>query len=118
MLVIIWLIYTGQFSFSLGEAGGFLISLVNHVSIFNVYVWVINVLGLILFGIDKGQAVKGGGRVSIFALFLCGLAGGSLGEILGMFIFRHKTRKPYFYFGLPMILICQVLLYFCLMTVL
>ena len=44
------------------------------------------------------------------ALLALAVIGGSVGGLLGMILFHHKTRKPAFRIGFPLILICQLLL--------
>lgn len=61
-------------------------------------------------GIDKRKAVKGTFRIPEATLFIIALIGGSIGSIFGMYTFRHKTRKWYFVYGMPAILILQVAL--------
>ena len=43
-------------------------------------------------------------------LFTLALIGGSAGALAGMFLFHHKTRKPAFRIGIPLILIAQIVL--------
>ena len=57
------------------------------------YLIAINVATMILYGYDKRQAIAAGGRVPELVLHLGALAGGSLGALLGMLLFRHKTKK-------------------------
>lgn len=71
---------------------------------------IINILGYIIMGIDKKRAKKGLYRVPEKTLFLIALFGGSIGSILGMHHFRHKTKHWYFKYGMPLILILQVIL--------
>ena len=59
---------------------------------------------------DKHEARTGQWRVSEKALFLFALAGGSIGGIIGMKVFHHKTQKWYFKLGFPAILILQIVL--------
>lgn len=54
---------------------------------------------------DKNLAITGKWRVSEGMLFFLAIFFGGLGIYLGMFTFHHKTRKWYFYFGIPLILI-------------
>ena len=54
---------------------------------------VINLATLAAFGIDKSKAARGAERVRERTLFLLSLIGGVFGGILGMALFRHKTRK-------------------------
>lgn len=68
----------------------------------------LNVLGLILMGIDKWRAKKKSYRISEAALFATALFGGALGCTIGMFLFRHKTRHWYFLVGMPLILALQL----------
>ncbi len=65
-------------------------------------------------GIDKRRARKKAFRIPEATLFAIAVIGGSVGSILGMFIFRHKTRHWYFKFGLPAILIAQLILFLIL----
>jgi len=57
---------------------------------------------------DKQKAKKGLWRIPEKTLFLISILGGSLGAILGMYIFRHKTKHWKFVIGMPLILILQV----------
>ncbi|MBQ2804200.1 MAG: DUF1294 domain-containing protein [Lachnospiraceae bacterium] len=79
------------------------------------YLFVANLVGFILMGIDKKRAIRGAYRISEASLFLPALLGGSLGCILGMQHFHHKTRHWYFKYGMPAIFILQILilLLFC-----
>ena len=61
-------------------------------------------------GIDKRRSVRGAFRIPEATLFAIALLGGSIGSILGMHIFRHKTKHWYFLFGMPIILILQIAL--------
>lgn len=76
-----------------------------------VYFAVINLIGFIIMGADKKRAVRGAWRISEASLFFTALLGGSLGCILGMQHFRHKTKHWYFKYGMPAILVVQVLLF-------
>lgn len=67
----------------------------------------LNLWGFCLMGFDKRRARSGGWRVRERTLFLAALLGGSLGAVIGMYCFRHKTRRWYFKFGLPAILLLQ-----------
>ena len=73
-----------------------------------VYLLVINLIAFLMMGLDKWRAKHDGWRISEKALFLSALVGGSLGSILGMQIFRHKTQHWYFRFGFPAILILEL----------
>lgn len=69
-----------------------------------------NLCTFLVYGWDKRCAVKGKWRVSERTLILFAAAGGSIGALLGMRVFRHKTRKNKFRFGVPVILILQITL--------
>ena len=71
----------------------------------------INLAGFIIMGVDKKRAIRGAWRISEASLFFTALLGGSLGCILGMQHFRHKTKHWYFKYGMPAILVVQVLLF-------
>lgn len=77
-----------------------------HLSI--IYVILINITAFITNGIDKRKAKKNRFRIKEATLLLLALIGGSVGALFGMYTFRHKTKKWYFKFGIPMILILQV----------
>ena len=76
--------------------------------IFLIYIAVINVIAFAVFGIDKLKAVKNKWRIPEKILFLLSIIGGSVGGLLGMYTFRHKTQKTAFKFGIPLILIAQI----------
>lgn len=75
---------------------------------FIVYLAAINLAGYIIMGADKKRAIRGAWRISEASLFFTALAGGSLGCILGMQHFRHKTKHWYFKYGMPAILLLQL----------
>ncbi|MEG2418884.1 MAG: DUF1294 domain-containing protein, partial [Eubacterium sp.] len=60
-------------------------------------------------GIDKAKARRGAWRIPEATLFTFAIAGGSIGAILGMILFHHKTKHLNFRFGLPFILLIQLL---------
>ena len=75
-----------------------------------VILWlvIINLTAFAIFGIDKKRAKKGQWRIPEKTLFLSAILGGSIGAILGMYIFHHKTKHWYFQFGIPAIMIIQI----------
>lgn len=79
------------------------------------YLIIINAAAFIIFALDKFFAVKHMWRISEFVLILLCLFGGSAGGLLAMKIYRHKTKHPKFKYGVPVILIVQIILiiYFC-----
>lgn len=70
----------------------------------------INLIGFALMGIDKYKAKKRAFRIPEATLFIVAIIGGSIGSILGMYTFRHKTRHRAFVYGMPFILIIQIAL--------
>lgn len=78
--------------------------------IFIIYLFIVNILGFALMGLDKHKARKGLWRIPEKTLFLAAVLGGSIGSILGMYTFHHKTRHWYFVAGMPAILILQIAL--------
>lgn len=77
-------------------------------TVFNI-IAVVNVLAFMAFGIDKLLAKAGMRRLSFL--------GGSAGAALSMVIFRHKTRKPGFVVGIPVMLSLHLLLLAVLLQV-
>lgn len=75
-----------------------------------LYLILLNLLGFILMGVDKRRAIRHAWRIPEAHLFGYAILGGSLGSILGMYTFRHKTKHWYFVFGMPAILLIQIIL--------
>ena len=71
---------------------------------------VINVLTFFIYGIDKWKARRNKWRISEAALLWLTGAGGSIGALLGMKVWHHKTMHKKFKYGLPAILLLQVAL--------
>ena len=74
------------------------------------YLAAVNLAAFALMGLDKRRARRGDWRISEKALFLPAVLGGALGGLLGMRVFHHKTKHWYFRFGLPALLIVQIIL--------
>ena len=70
----------------------------------------INVVTFVVYGIDKWKAKQGSWRISEATLLLLAVIGGSIGALLGMQVWRHKTMHKKFKYGLPMILLAQIAL--------
>ena len=73
-----------------------------------IYLLVVNLWAFVLMGVDKRRAKKDKRRIREKTLFLPVLLGGGVGGILGMKVFRHKTKHWYFRFGFPAILILEL----------
>ena len=84
--------------------------MMNPITFLIIYFVIINIVGFALMGIDKRKAIKRTFRIPEATLFIVALIGGSIGSILGMQVFRHKTRHWYFVFGMPAILVVQIVL--------
>lgn len=75
-----------------------------------IYLIGINLLTFGIFGIDKWKARKGKWRIPEDTLIWLSIVGGSVGALLGMYLFRHKTQKRKFNLGIPAILVAQAVL--------
>ena len=81
-----------------------------------IFLTVINAAAFCAFGMDKRKAIKGKWRIPERTLLLFALAGGSVGALLGMLVFRHKTQKRKFYIGIPVMLVLHVCIVFLILT--
>jgi len=72
------------------------------------YLFAVNLTAFCLMGVDKRKAKRDAWRISEKTLFLPVVLGGSLGGILGMKVFRHKTKHWYFRFGFPALFVIQL----------
>lgn len=79
------------------------------VKIIVIYLILMTLAGFFSMGIDKRRAIRHAYRIPEATLFLIAALGGSLGSIMGMQHFRHKTRHRKFVWGMPAILILQIL---------
>ena len=75
-----------------------------------IYLAVVNLAAFALMGVDKRRAKRGAWRIPERTLFLPAILGGSPGAILGMQMFRHKTRHRQFMIGMPLILLVQLVI--------
>lgn len=74
-----------------------------------IYLLVINVITILIYGDDKARARRGKWRISEATLLFLALIGGSIGALLGMYFFHHKTKHLKFKIGVPIILILQMI---------
>ena len=81
------------------------------------YLIIINVVAIIAFGIDKIRALEHKWRIPILMLLGIAFAGGSVGSLIGMYAFRHKTNQDYFTVGVPLILAMHIVVLFYLMNI-
>lgn len=84
------------------------------IAVISIYIILMNIIGFALMGIDKWKAKNHAWRVPESTLFIVAIIGGSIGSIIGMRVFHHKTRHWYFVYGMPAILIIQLLIIFIL----
>jgi len=88
----------------------------NVITLLTAYFVTVNIIGFALMGIDKYKAKKRAFRIPEATLFIVALIGGSIGSFLGMYAFRHKTRHRSFVYGMPAILVLQVILAVAFLT--
>lgn len=81
-----------------------------------VYIAVVNSIAFAAFAADKIAAIGHRSRIRIVTLLSLAFIGGSLGSLLAMYIFRHKTRQNYFTVGIPLIIIMQAVVLFYAMN--
>lgn len=75
-----------------------------------IYLLIMNVITFFMYGIDKWKARKNKWRISEATLLVTALIGGSAGALLGMHIFRHKTKHWKFKILVPLFLIVHIAL--------
>ena len=80
-----------------------------------IYLAFINTITFIVFGADKRKAIKNKWRTPESVLLGLSLMGGSAGGILGMYIFRHKTKKLVFRLAVPFFLILHIVLIYLIL---
>lgn len=81
-----------------------------------LYLLIINAAGFLLMLVDKHRAKKNLWRIPEKTLMTVVLIGGSLGAMAGMYTFRHKTKHPKFFIGIPVILAAHIMLAIYLIT--
>ena len=72
------------------------------------YLIAINVVTFLIYGIDKWKAKHSSWRISEATLLILAVIGGSIGALLGMKVWHHKTQHKKFKYGLPLILLAQI----------
>ena len=73
-----------------------------------IYLLAVNFVAFLLYGDDKSRARRHAWRIPEKVLMGAAVIGGSIGALLGMSIFHHKTRKPKFPIGIPLIMLVEV----------
>ena len=79
------------------------------------YLIVINIVTFLVYGIDKWKAKQGSWRISEATLLILAVFGGSIGALLGMKVWHHKTQHKKFKNGLPLILLAQIALIYLIL---
>ena len=79
--------------------------------IFNYYLITIYICQFLIMGLNKLLAIKKKNRISEKTLLINAFLGGSIGALLGMYTFRHKTKKLKFQLLYPLFLIIHIFLY-------
>ena len=79
-------------------------------SVILIYLLVINGIAFVQFGADKKRALKKQWRIREKTLLLGAALGGSIGALVGMKVFHHKTLHKQFALGIPFILLVQVIM--------
>ena len=77
-----------------------------------LYFVIVNILTFSLFASDKYRAVRRGWRIRESVLFGMSLVGGALGGLISMFVFRHKTKKALFEYGMPIAVVLHIVFIF------
>ena len=80
------------------------------VRIILIYFAAITILTFLMFGVDKRRARQGIWRIPEKTLFVLAALGGSVGAIIGMWVYHHKTRHWYFKYGMPALLLAQLVI--------
>ena len=81
------------------------------------YLFAINIVSFVLYGIDKYKAKKNKWRISEATLLMIAVIGGSIGAWVGMRLWHHKTMHKKFKYGIPIIIIMQIALVAYLHTI-
>lgn len=74
------------------------------------YLLIVNIVGIVICAIDKRRAIKHAWRIPEKRILMIAAVGGSIGVLIGMHRFRHKTQHLKFTVGVPAILICQIII--------
>ena len=74
----------------------------------------VNLLTFIAYGIDKFKAKHKKWRIPEATLLILAILGGSPAALLAMYLFRHKTLHNKFRYGVPIILLLQIIVAFAI----
>lgn len=82
-----------------------------NISLLIHYLLAINLITFFIYGIDKYKAKKSKWRISEKTLIFMAIIGGSVGALMGIHSFHHKTMHKKFKYGVPLILLCQIAIF-------
>ncbi|MFA1821254.1 DUF1294 domain-containing protein [Virgibacillus oceani] len=82
----------------------------NDISMLLFYIIGVNLLSFILMGVDKRKAERRKYRIPERTFWMLAILGGAIGVIFGMKTYRHKTKHASFKFGMPLVLIINLIL--------
>ena len=87
-------------------------SIIEHIGLTKIllYLLAVNLIAFLAMGLDKRKAKKEAWRIPEQTLMSLVLIGGGIGGIAGMYVFKHKTKKPRFFIGFPVILVTEIAL--------
>ncbi len=71
------------------------------------YLLIMNAASALFMRADKRRAVQKKYRIPEWVLLTLAFLGGSIGCLAGMYVFHHKTRKPRFSVGIPLMMVMQ-----------
>jgi len=69
-----------------------------------------NIIVFFMYGLDKHKAKRGSRRISEKTLIIFAVLMGGTGALLGMYIFRHKTKHLKFKIGVPLLFLFNILI--------
>lgn len=78
------------------------------------YLIAINLLAILVYGLDKRRAIKNKWRVKELYLFLIAFLGGAIGSLMAMYVFHHKTKKISFVLGVPILILLNLGIFYLL----
>lgn len=81
---------------------------------FWIYLLLINIYTFYLTYLDKQRAKHRKWRVPEKDFFILSILGGSVGTFISMNLFRHKTKRWYFKYGIPLIILMQIIILYCI----
>lgn len=85
--------------------------------VLTAYLGMINVIAFAVFALDKFKAIRDKRRIRIVTLLGLAFIGGSMGGLLAMYLFKHKTQKDYFTIGIPLMILMQIVVIFYVMNI-